>query len=75
MPNRSNKEKYIYLKYKLRAFVDPQTVPAENKEVTPVTENTAKEDTTTNTRGTVASNSDKLLEDIYMEGMSMTSDS
>eukprot|EP00029_Vermamoeba_vermiformis_P006300 TRINITY_DN2431_c0_g1_i1.p1 TRINITY_DN2431_c0_g1~~TRINITY_DN2431_c0_g1_i1.p1 ORF type:complete len:655 (+),score=165.37 TRINITY_DN2431_c0_g1_i1:48-2012(+) len=65
---RSNKEKYIYLKYKLRAFVDPQTVPAENKEVTPVTENTAKEDTTTNTRGTVASNPDKLLEDIYMEG-------
>ncbi len=60
--NRSNKEKYIYLKYKLRAFVESSTLPAENK-VTPVAEGT-----TNNIRGTVTSGPEKLLDDIYMEG-------
>jgi hypothetical protein len=64
---RSNKEKYIYLKYKLRAFVDPKTKPAENK-TTPVTESPPTEGATNTTRGTVVSTPDKLLEDIYMEG-------
>jgi len=52
------------LKYKLRAFVDPKSLPDEN---TPTITN---EVSSPDTRATADQNHDKLLDDIYLEGKS-----